>query len=174
MMAETARFLLDHDTAERSMAPPDPGKHERLGRGEHNFDCAIWDRVREDAVLAGSFANSTQNPVIKQPILSTGTKTLAEVSPFDPVWGIGLREDDPEAKDPSRWRGKKIAQNSPPAVRDILRSSEAGLTHPASSHHFCTSTTTDRNHDISPAPPRPSTVTRACPGPPLGFFDICF
>ena len=43
---------------------------------------------------------------MKQHLLSTGTIPLAEASPFDPVWGIGLRADDSEAQGPSRWRGK--------------------------------------------------------------------
>ena len=39
---------------------------------------------------------------MKQHLLSTGaTFVFAEASPFDPVWGIGLRADDPEVQDPS-------------------------------------------------------------------------
>ena len=106
MMAEKARLFQDHDAAERIMASPDPREHKRLGRGVHNVECAIWDLVREDAVLDGIFAKSTHNPAMQQHLLSTDTKTLAEASPFDPVWGIGLREDDPEVQDPSRCRGK--------------------------------------------------------------------
>ena len=45
---------------------------------------------------------------MKYHLLSTGTKLLAEASPFDPVWGIGLRADDPEARDPRLWRGKHL------------------------------------------------------------------
>ena len=85
------------------------------------------------------------------------------------MWGIGLRADDPEAQDPSRWRGKKLLAKALSAVRDTLRSSEAGLAPPASSHQFCTPTTTDRIHEISPAPPGPLAVARACLGPPLEF-----
>ena len=92
---------------------------------------------------------------MKQHLLSTGNQRLAQASPFDPVWGIGLRADDPEAQDSSRWRRKKLLREALSAVRDTLRSSEAGLTHPASCHHFCNSTTTDRIHEIPPAPPRP-------------------
>ena len=66
MVAKKARLFLDHDTAERIMALPDPREHKRLGRRVHNFDCATWDRVREDVVLVGSFAQFTQNPVMKQ------------------------------------------------------------------------------------------------------------
>ncbi|CAN0390444.1 unnamed protein product [Scytosiphon promiscuus] len=41
------------------MPSRDPREHKRLGRGMRNFDCAIWDRVREDGVLAGTFAKIT-------------------------------------------------------------------------------------------------------------------
>ena len=68
-----------------------------------NFDNAVWDCVREDAVIAGNFATFSRNPTVKYHLLRTGTKrSLAEASLFDPVWGIGLRADDPEARDP-RW-----------------------------------------------------------------------
>ena len=49
----------------------------------------------------------------------------------------------------------------------LCRSREAGLAHHASSHECSTPTTTDRIHDISPAPPRPLAVARACPDPTL-------
>ena len=153
MMAEKARVILDHDTADRNMASPDPRENKRLGRGVQNFNCATWDRVQEDAVLAGSFGKFTQNPVIKQHLVSTGTKRLAQASPSNPVCGIGLRADDPEAQDPSRWRGKSLLWKAPSAVRDILRLSEAGLAHPDSSHQFFTQATTDIIPEISPAPP---------------------
>ena len=91
MMAEKAHVFQDHGAAERIMASPDPSKHKRIGRGVHNFDCAMWDRVREDAVFAGTFAKITQNPAMKQHLLSTGAENFPEASPFNPVWGIGLR-----------------------------------------------------------------------------------
>ena len=53
------------------------------------------------------------------------------------------------------------------AVRDTLRSSESGLAPPASSHHFCTPTTIDIIHEISPAQPRLLSAARVCPGPHL-------
>ena len=76
------------------------------------FDIALWDGVQEDAVLAGTFAKISQNPAMKQHVLGTGTKRLAEASPFDPAWGTGLREDDPEASNPPPVARKKIAPKS--------------------------------------------------------------
>ena len=55
MMAGKARLFRDDCAAERTISSPDPRGHKRIGRGVHNFDCAIWGRVREDAVLAGIF-----------------------------------------------------------------------------------------------------------------------
>ena len=67
------------------------------------FDNLVWDRVREDAVLAGNFTKFSRNPTMKHHLLSTDTFVLAEASPFNPVRGIGLRADDPETRDPRRW-----------------------------------------------------------------------
>ena len=167
MMAETARLFLGHGTTERIMASPDPREHKGLGRGVHHFHCAIYDRAREDDVLAVCFAKFTQDPVKKQHLLSTGSKRLAEASPFDFVCGICFRADDPDAQDPSLWRGKQLLEKSLSAVRGTLCSSKAGLAHTALAHQFCTPTITDILHEISPAPPRPLVVSSACPGPPL-------
>ena len=60
MMAEKARLFQDHGASERSMSSPGPREHKRIDRGVHDFDCFIWDRVREDAVLASTFVKFTQ------------------------------------------------------------------------------------------------------------------
>ena len=49
---------------------------------------------------------------MKYHLLSTGTNSLAEASPFDPVWGIGLRADDPEAVIPAGGEGKFARKSS--------------------------------------------------------------
>ena len=106
-MAEKARLFQDHRAEELIMSSPDPRVHKRIGRGMRNFETAIWDRFRENAILAGNFAKFSQNPIMKQHLLTTGTKRLAEASPFGPVRSIGLRADEPEASNPRRWPGKK-------------------------------------------------------------------
>ena len=107
MLAEKANLFQDRRDEELIMSSSNPRAHKHVGRGVRNFYYHIWDRVREDAVFAHSFARLSQNSAMKQHILSTGTNPLAEGSPFDSVWDIGLRPDDPEASNPRRWPGKK-------------------------------------------------------------------
>ncbi|MEP6389026.1 MAG: NADAR domain-containing protein, partial [Halioglobus sp.] len=78
-----------------------------IGRGVRYFDCLTWDCVREDVVLAVTFATFTRNTAMKQHLSGTGTKCLAEASLFKPMWVIDLRTDDPEAEDSCRWRKKQ-------------------------------------------------------------------
>ena len=88
------------------MSSPDPSTHKRIGRGVRNFDSSIRDREKQNSVLSGNYAKFMQNPAMKNHLLSTGNERLAEISPLDPVWDIGLREDDPRAKGAREWRGK--------------------------------------------------------------------
>ena len=62
-----------------------------------NFDSGVGDREKQNAVLSGTYASFTQNPTIKNHLLSSDSKLLAESRPLDPVWGIGRREDDSRA-----------------------------------------------------------------------------
>ena len=52
MMAEKARLFRDRRTEELIMSSPDPSAHKCISRGVRNFDNTVWDRVREDALLA--------------------------------------------------------------------------------------------------------------------------
>ena len=120
MMAEKARLFKDHRAVELIMSSPDPSTHKRIGRSVRNFDSAVWDRQKQNAVLSGNYAKFTQNPAMKHHLLSTGNKRLAEASPLDPVWGIGLRADDPRAKGPHQWRGNILLGEALSAVREEI------------------------------------------------------
>ena len=149
------------------MSSPDPSTYKRIGRSVRNFDSTVWDREKQNAVLSGNYAKFTQNPAMKHHLLSTGNKRLAEASPLDPVWGIGLRADDPRAKDPRQWMGKNLLGEALSAVREAIRDTETGLANPASVGRFRTPTGNAGIHEISSAPQSCSlTAASACQGPP--------
>ena len=81
--------------------------------------------------------------------------------------GIGLQAG--EASDPSGGEGKKMIGTARSAVRDAIRTSEAGLARPASSNQLYASTSSAGTQEISPAPPRPVAPARAYPGRSLEF-----
>ena len=152
------------------MSSPDPSTHKRIGRGVRNFDSAVWDREKQNAVLSGNYVKFTKNPATKNHLLSNGNKSLAEASPPDPVWGIGPRADDPRASHSRQWRGKFLLSEALSAIREEIRESGAASAHPASSRRFRTPTGTAGIHAISSAPqPCWLTAASACHGPPSGF-----
>ena len=104
---------------------------------------------------------------MKHHLLSTGNKRLAEASPLDPVWGIGLRADDPRTKGPRQWRGKSLLGVALASVREEIRDSETGLANPAFVGLFRTPTGNAGIHEISSVPQLYSlTAASACQGPP--------
>ena len=106
MMAEKANFF--SKTIEQwssSCRRLNQHTRKRIGRGVRNFDSAVGDREKQNAVLSGTCNKFTQNPAMKNHILISDSKLLAEASPLDPVWGTGLRMDDPRANNPCQWRG---------------------------------------------------------------------
>ena len=62
MMAAKDRVFQDRSTEELIMSSPNLCAHKRIGRVVRNFDNAICDRVREDAALAGTFAQVLTKP----------------------------------------------------------------------------------------------------------------
>lgn len=76
---------------------------------------------RLEIVVAGNVAKFSQNPPMLETLLATGDKTLVEASPFDRIWGIGLRADDARVYDPTQWRGENLLGQALVEVRQRLR-----------------------------------------------------
>ena len=130
-----------------------------------NFDSAAWDREKQNAVLCGKYAKFMQN-AMKHHLLSTGNKRLAEASPIDPVWGIGLRADDPRAKGPRQWRWKILLGEALSAVHEEIRDTKTGLANPASAGRFHPPKGNAGINEIASAPQSCSlTAASACQGP---------
>jgi ribA/ribD-fused uncharacterized protein len=108
MMWSKARLFGDDQSASEILAAPSPGAVKRLGRGVRGFDDATWSEHRFDVVLRASVAKFLQNPRLLGFLLGTNTRVLAEASPTDLVWGIGLEASDARAQNPHYWRGLNL------------------------------------------------------------------
>ena len=108
MMAGKARLFGDEDAARRAVAASHPGEAKNAGRAVRGFDEEVWRRYRFAIVVEGSVHKFRQHADLRAFLLSTGERILAEASPLDRVWGIGLSASDEAAEDPARWRGANL------------------------------------------------------------------
>ena len=121
MMAGKARLFDEAETLDKIMASNDPQVIKKLGRQVRNFDETAWNEVKYALIAAGNLCKFSQNPALRDFLLSTGDAILVEASPYDTIWGIGLAAEDPRAKDPSQWRGQNLLGFALMEVRDEIR-----------------------------------------------------
>lgn len=106
MMHQKALIFGDTEKAQEIMdAGFNPKKHKELGRQVRGFMKDKWDKVAKDVVYIGTHNKFTQNPDLLEQLKATKGTTLVEASPFDRIWGIGLAENDPRAKQRATWLG---------------------------------------------------------------------
>lgn len=124
MMYCKARCFNDNGNALAALETQDPQEVKKIGREITPFDPNAWEKVAPYFVQLGNAEKFRQNSLLKKYLLGTGNKILAEASPFDKVWGIGLKEDDPKAMDQSQWAGKNKLGVVLMKVREQLRKND--------------------------------------------------
>ncbi|MCA8956702.1 MAG: NADAR family protein [Planctomycetes bacterium] len=120
MMAEKARLFDDRAMLARILEAVDPSVQKKLGQAVRGFDEEVWYRERVDIVVRGNSAKFSQSDKLRRVLCDTGDRLLVEASPYDRIWGIGLRADDPRAADPRQWRGENLLGSALVAVRGRL------------------------------------------------------
>ena len=106
MMASRARLSGDDTALSTILATKDPRELKYLGRHVCIFDPELWRSECERIVLHGNLAKFPQNEEMRLVLIQTGDRRLAEVSPHDTLWGIGLSTRDPRASPPDSWCAK--------------------------------------------------------------------
>ena len=120
MMAQKATLFNDDEMLNAIMGTSDPREIKAYGRQVKNFDAKVWEENCREIVFEANYAKFSQNPKLKEFILSTGDEVIAEASPYDTIWGIGLKADDPLAQNEETWKGKNYLGKAIMAVRKEL------------------------------------------------------
>lgn len=120
MMAKKALLFEDYTMYANIMKEKEPKKIKDFGKLVRNFDAEKWDRCKSEIVYHGNLAKFSQNPDLREKLLATGKKVLAEASPYDKIWGIGLKASNPDAENPDQWKGQNLLGQALMKVRDTL------------------------------------------------------
>lgn len=124
LMHRKALCCGDAATAEKVMENPDPKTVKLLGRAITPYDEKKWAAARQEVIYRGLLAKFGQNSGLKHQLLATGDALIAECSPNDRIWGIGLALTDPRHQDPAQWQGESILGKALMRVRETLRITE--------------------------------------------------
>lgn len=127
MMAEKARLFGDKKMERAIMKSTSPREQKAFGRKVKNFNVHKWESVARDIVYKGNYAKFTQDKKLLKVLLLTKGTTIVEASPYDKIWGIGLRKDDKRAQSRSTWQGKNWLGEVLTKLRDDLLKEEEAL-----------------------------------------------
>ncbi|MDF1698030.1 MAG: NADAR family protein [Saprospiraceae bacterium] len=120
MMAGKAKLFGDKEMEEQIIQTNSPREAKALGRKVRNFDNATWQENCYQIVKKANILKFSQNEALKSFLLQTESKILVEASPVDPIWGIGMAEDNTEVNNPMHWKGKNLLGFILMEIRDEL------------------------------------------------------
>lgn len=116
-----AKLFRDEEIAELILKNPDPKKCKSLGRKVKGFNEDKWNEKKDDYMYIILKSKFNSDDKLKSMLLKTDNKLIAECSPFDKEWGIGIGVDDMLYG--VRWNGDNKLGKCLMKVRDYLKES---------------------------------------------------
>ncbi|EPB73790.1 hypothetical protein ANCCEY_07127 [Ancylostoma ceylanicum] len=105
-----AKFCKDYSAANAILYLNDPKMIKQVGNQLENFDQHRWRKISWRVMMKAVMAK----------LFRTAGSVLAEASPHDNYWGIGLAIDDPNVADPTQWTGCNVMGEILMQIRDVL------------------------------------------------------
>ena len=121
LMAQKAKLFHDAERYTAILRAATPKECKALGREVTPFIPEQWEAVRFEVAKTALRQKFLQNPELMNLLLATGDSILAEASPFDKVWGIGLSAHKAAACPPEQWPGLNLLGKALMEVRGELR-----------------------------------------------------
>ena len=134
IMSEKALLFNDFGTYTLIMGEPDASQCKKYGRNVQNFDDSMWDIIFREVIFHGYVGKATSDTGFANELLATGDAVLIEASPFDDIYGAGMKKSellDEEGNlivQPKLWHAYKSSRQGHNhlgfvlmAVRDYLK-----------------------------------------------------
>lgn len=116
-----ACYFNDDQAAISIMQAEHPAECKRIGRRVKGFDYSRWMLVCNDVMKTVCYEKFKQNPDLRDILVATGHRMLAEAAPKDFYWSIGMSKDNTQALNEDLWVGQNNLGKILMEVRDELR-----------------------------------------------------
>ena len=113
-----ARLMGDESTADKILSAEKPLQAKRLGRTVKPWNESKWTKHVGTIAHEVLLAKFSCNDALAHKLRETKGRVLAEASPRDKIWGIGLGAK--KAKAGEKWKGKNLLGFTLMKVRDAL------------------------------------------------------
>ena len=121
IMWRKAKLFKADNIADQILKTVTPSDAKYLGRSRSiAFSDSLWEKSKLNIFKEVLLDKFTQNIALKTMLLSTGEKLLAEASPSDTIWGIGLDENSKDIFNPFKWKGQNLLGKTLMEVRKCL------------------------------------------------------
>ena len=117
-----ALLMKDDQIATKILTAETPDMCKSLAREIKNMDWQKWSDEASELVKPGLLEKFRQNEKCLSCLLNTESSILAEASPTDKLWGIGLHIGHPDAADQTKWTGTNLMGQLLQEVRETLKS----------------------------------------------------
>ena len=111
----------DYQSAKEVLATDDPQIQQSIGRHAKGYIGEVWAGMRQLVAVRGLYAKFSQNEELKKKLLDTGDTWLVECAHYDTTWACGIRLNEEERFDTSKWRGQNILGFALMEVREALK-----------------------------------------------------
>ena len=106
IQASKAALFDDDVTHSRIMGEINPFRIKKLGGKVRKFNQERWRQKDKHVAYKAVKAKFTQNPTLRNLLIETGDKLIAESS-YDQHWGTGLHLRDENALDSHKWSNRQ-------------------------------------------------------------------
>lgn len=113
-------LLFDPTSVDVILRQNNPATLKKMGRSISNFDQKVWDENKYLIIYTANYLKFSQDENLKKQLLDTKNLILAEASPIDKIYGIGLEPDNPNVQDINKWKGENLLGKALMDVRKNL------------------------------------------------------
>jgi ribA/ribD-fused uncharacterized protein len=123
MMITKALLFNDIDSYKKlTIGGTDAKEAKEIGRKVKGFNEEEWDNYKLLFVTIGNIYKFSGN--LHKILESTNNSILAEASPYDKIWGIGISVS--EATSGKKWNGENLLGQALMIAREYLRQDKSG------------------------------------------------